>query len=129
MADLRSYLADVEGDLFRPADPVSVVHQVTALQRALAEAGRWPPIRIDRPVLPGGEISDFPLLTNLFASRQMVAAMFGLDDHRGAARAFSKSLARQIPPRIIDQGPVPVQDVVEEGEDLDLRRQCQTKSA
>lgn len=122
MADLRSYLAKVEGALFRPANPVSVVHQVTALQRALAEAGRWPPIRIDRPVLPGGEISDFPLVTNLFASRQMVAAMFGLDDHRGAARAFSKSLARQIPPRIIDQGPVPVQDVVEEGEDLDLRR-------
>ena len=55
--DLRSFLDSLGNDLLEIDEPVSVVHEMTALQHELDRAGRFPVLRFLRPRLPGGEPS------------------------------------------------------------------------
>lgn len=78
-ADLRAFLAHcaAEGALLPVAEPVSVRHQMTAVQmQALARGG--PVLRFDAPVLADGRTADMPVVTNLFGTRARVAAGLGL---------------------------------------------------
>ena len=91
--NLREYLDGCGPALWRVAAPLSVVHEITALQHALSEAGRYPALLVERPRLADGGASAMPVVTNLFASRARVAALLGIDDHRRAARAFARLAA------------------------------------
>uniref|UniRef100_UPI003F708EC9 UbiD family decarboxylase domain-containing protein n=1 Tax=Polymorphobacter sp. TaxID=1909290 RepID=UPI003F708EC9 len=71
---------------------------ITALQHGLDAAGRYPVVRIDRPVLADGSVSDFPLVCNLTASRALVADMLSLADHREAAMALASAARGGIEP-------------------------------
>jgi len=48
---LADYLDGLGPRLWRVAEPLSVVHEVTALQHALSEAGRYPALLVERPRL------------------------------------------------------------------------------
>jgi len=120
--DLRSYLAGLGDRICRPARPLSVVHEITALQHLLGERTLYPPVVIDRPVLADGSISPMPVCTNLAASRTLVADALGIGDHRGAAAAFARLTARPIAPAIVAAGDAPVREIVERDDAVDLTR-------
>ena len=49
--DLRTFLDSLGDDLLEIGEPVSVVHEMTALQHELDRAGRFPVLRFSRPML------------------------------------------------------------------------------
>ena len=120
-------------------DPVSVVHQMTAVHRNVLET-QGPVLQFDHPVLAGGAPSDVPVVVNLFGTTERVAAglgvtLDGLDD----LGAFLAALRLPTPPDgmrdALSRWPMlraalatrpkivrsaPVQSVVLEGTDVDL---------
>jgi UbiD family decarboxylase len=117
-SDLRQYLDACGAALWRVSAPISVVQEITALQHLLSQAGRYPALLVERPRLADGTPAAMPVVTNLFASRERVAALMGLSDHRRAAAAFARLAATPKAPVFASQAPV--QEVIER--DPDLRR-------
>ncbi|NKL00400.1 UbiD family decarboxylase [Rhizobium leguminosarum bv. viciae] len=77
--DLQGFLLDLErrGLLLAVEEPVSLVHEVTALhQKVLHEAG--PALLFKRPVDASGRTSDVPVVANLFGTRERIELGFGL---------------------------------------------------
>jgi 4-hydroxy-3-polyprenylbenzoate decarboxylase len=60
------------------AEPVSVVHQITAVQMRVLRAG-GPVLRFDAPVLANGVRATAPVVANLFGTPERVAAGLGLE--------------------------------------------------
>jgi len=120
--DLRSYLDSVPEAVYRPNRPVSTVHEITALQHAFEERGRYPIIHVPAPILADGSTSELSLVTNLNASRTLTAAAVGIEDHRYAARATAERAGSGIEPVMVDPGDAPVREVVEQGDAVDLTR-------
>jgi UbiD family decarboxylase len=118
--DLRSYLNETADAVFRVEEPVSTVHAITALQYALEAAGRFPIVRVAKPLLADGRESAFEMICNLTASRVLTAAALGIDDHRRAARTFAERAARTIDPVVVVASEAPVREVVLEGDAADL---------
>lgn len=112
--DLRSFLDDSSWPVFAPGEPLSTVQEITALQHAVAELGRQPIIRVDRPIMSDGSHSPIPVVTNLFASRQVVARLLGIPDHRHAARDLPARAAQSAAPVVVSDAPV--QEIVLEGD-------------
>ena len=115
MTDLRSYLNEIDNAIFRPDTPMSVVQEITALQHAMAARNANPAIFVRQPKLTDGTISDMPVLTNLFASRELAAKALGIDDLRESAKALSNLSSKAIDPVVIDAADAPVREIVEEG--------------
>ena len=140
---LRDFMTDLEeaGDLVRVAAPVSVALEMTEIQtRLLAEGG--PAVLFERPVAADGSAYDMPVLTNLFGTVARVAKGMGCEP--GELRAVGETLAflrqpeppggwreavEMLPllktvmamrPKTVASGPV--QEVVLEGDDIDLFR-------
>ena len=122
MLDLRAYLADLGPALFAPAQPLSVVQEITALQHVLGRAGRYPAIHVRQPLLADGSASALGVVTNLCASRELMARALGICDHRDAARAFATRAAAGIAPIDVTAGDAPVQQIVAQGNEIDLRQ-------
>lgn len=120
MLDLRSYLDKTADAVYRPNRPVACAHEVTALQHVLQDRGQYPILYLSAPVLPDGRASDLPLVTNLTASRELMAAAVGLDDHRQAARLYAERTGAGIPPVTVARSDAPVQEIVLEGADASL---------
>ena len=118
---LRAWLEALGGAVLRVEEPMAVEYEVTALQHALDAAGRFPPIWVRRPRLPGRIGSAFGLVTNLTASRALVCASLGLDDHRRAAPWWAERQERRIEPVTVAAEDAPVRDTVLSGGELDLR--------
>ena len=118
--DLRTYLATEKTSVFRPSQPVSTVHEITALQYALEKQGRRPIVVIEKPVLASGKTSDIPVVCNLTASRALVAKALGINDHRSAAPIYAKKTGNPIAPKVISGNQAPVQEIVLEGDKADL---------
>ncbi|VDC19919.1 UbiD family decarboxylase [Pseudogemmobacter humi] len=93
--DLRAFLAwaEARGDLARVDASVSLRHEMTALQLAALRAG-GPVLRFDAHDGP-----KMPVVTNLFATRERVAAGLGLTpDQIPGFGAFLASLRSPPPP-------------------------------
>lgn len=78
-SSLRIFLdwAELQGDLLRISQPVETCLQMTAVHMRVLRAGGQV-LRFDQPVLPNGRTSDVPVVTNLFGTRNRVAAGLGL---------------------------------------------------
>ena len=100
--DLRSYLDSVPQAIYRPDRPISTVHELTALQHALEERDLHPIIHVPKPLRADGSTSDFGLVTNLGASRELTAKAIGIDDHKRAASQYAARLKAGIEPIVID---------------------------
>ena len=118
---LAAWLSARGAQVLRVDEPMAVEYEVTGLQHALEAAGRFPPVWVRRPRLPNGEISPFSLATNLTASRSVVCAALGLDDHRLAAAEWAQRQEKRIEPVIVPAGQAPVRATVLEGGDADLQ--------
>jgi len=120
--DLRTFLDSEAPSVFRPEEPLSVVHDITALQYALEKEDRRPIVVVDNPKLADGSISDMPVVTNLTGSRAIVAKSLGINDHRAAAPIYAQRTGSHIAPTKISGGSAPVQEIVLEGNSIDLTR-------
>jgi 4-hydroxy-3-polyprenylbenzoate decarboxylase len=142
-ASLRDFIARLEreGRLVRVTEPVSTVLEMTEIQtRLLAEAG--PAVLFERPIRADGQLSEMPVLVNLFGTVERVA--WGMDREPGQLREVGETLAflRQPEPpggwrealemlpllktvmnmRPKAVGSAPCQEVVLKGDDIDLDR-------
>lgn len=122
MLDLRSYLDGLGSALYRPPQPMSVVQEITAFQHALSRAKHYPVIQVARPLLADGTRSQFGVVTNLCASRELMARAMGFADHRDSARVFASRSAAGIAPTDVPRAQAPVQEIVLQGDDVDLRQ-------
>ncbi|MDQ7776178.1 UbiD family decarboxylase [Paracoccus aminovorans] len=93
--DLRAFLADLgeRGELARVASPVSLRHEMTAVQLAVLRRG-GPALRFEAHDGPR-----MPVIANLFGTKARVAAGLGLEiDQIPAFGAFLASLRSPAPP-------------------------------
>jgi UbiD family decarboxylase len=129
MLDLRDFIAAAEARL-----PGRVVHvdrsvnpadfEVTAILQQLEDAGRTPMALFHRPLNLFGEVSKFPLLTNVFAERERCALALGLDPSESKfplSLEYGRREKERIPPTIVSEAEAPVKQVVQRGTDADLR--------
>lgn len=125
--DLRSFLAQVEAmmpeDFVRIRRPVDPKFEVTAVQQHLENDNRFPLVLFEQVKNLRGEISDFRLMSNAFASRQKVALAMDLDKDQWRMEPgfeFARRAANPIPPVIVSRAEAPVQEVVKVGDDVNL---------
>ncbi|WP_375544421.1 UbiD family decarboxylase [Leisingera caerulea] len=86
------------GQFRRVPDPVSVRHRMTAVHRAVLEAG-GPVLQFDRPVLDDGRVSDIPVVANLFGTADRAAAGLGVSQSQlDDLGAFLAALRSPAPP-------------------------------
>ena len=95
MRDLRSWI-DGTPEVVRVPEPVSVRHEVTAVQHAIENLSRAP-LLFEQPILLEGRISPMPVLTNVTARRDLLTRVLGLPERRTAA-PLSARLSRPIAP-------------------------------
>lgn len=119
MTDLASFLDTLEQTHSAPY----VVHrgealepnlQVSAYVAHLEKQGRYPVLRFDRVRnLAGGE-SAFPLITNLFATRESIAASLCLGAHQAGmelAIEYQRRAASEIGPIVVSESGAPCKQV------------------
>ena len=109
---LRSYLASLpDEDVLRIAEPTDLDYRPTALVLELEKRRQTPVVMIDRPIG-----FDMPVVTNLFASRDRIARMVGVEPG-GFNAAWTKAVENLLPATIVDAGPV--QEIVRTGSEID----------
>lgn len=120
MTDLRQFLETHRDAVWELSDAVSPKHELTALQHALDAVGRAPVLLARRTTDIAGRPSRFPIVTNLTASRALTARALGLDEPRHAARTLAARTSAMIAPRRVERDAAPVQQVIHQGEAVDL---------
>jgi len=123
--DLQSFLRDYE-----TAEPHLVVHiekEVKAQWEAAAIAIKTQKAQGETPVLVlhnvrgvDGRRSLFPLVLNLFASRNRCASALGSTFHN-VGRDISERRSTRVTPVVVDRRDAPVKEVVKTGSTIDLR--------
>ena len=109
---LHWYQSEWPQDVLEIHDPISHDQEITAVVRQLAERGQ-------DPVFVFHQVHGLavPVVTNLFASRKRVARMLGVDEEHLHA-AYQQLARQQMPPRLLEQGPVLEQ--LQTGDAVDL---------
>ncbi len=107
----------------KPVDPARF--QATAVLQRLEEQDKFPLVVFDRPLNLHGRPSAFPLIMNVYASRERCALALGLGADQ-AGQEFSIEYAhreeRRVPPVVIAPDAAPVKEVVRAGADVDVRQ-------
>ena len=109
---LARYRASHPEDVLVVDEPVSSDQDITAVVAALARQGRHPLAYFERV-----EGIAVPVATNVFASRERIARLFGVEA-AGLHQAYQERSRNLLAPRVLASGPVC--DGVQEG-DVDLR--------
>jgi 2,5-furandicarboxylate decarboxylase 1 len=120
--NLEHYLESLADRVWHVHEPVALRHGITALQYELDRRHCYPPVVVHKPVRQDGSIADIPVVTNLTASRELVAAALGLSDHRQNAEFFGGRIGEPQDPVIVSAPDAPVQQVVLEGSQVDVTR-------
>lgn len=105
-----------------PVNPAAF--EVTAVLRHLELAGKYPLVCFTRPLDLHGEVSRFPLVTNVFASRERCALALGLSPDRAKLPLSLEYAAREKNRLAVEAVPAaaaPVKEKVYRGERADLR--------
>ncbi|CAB4244257.1 conserved protein of unknown function [Methylacidimicrobium sp. AP8] len=96
-------LLEKEGELVRIAEPVKTDLEITALaDREMKSPGGGYALLVEKPVLPDGSVSPFPVLINAFGSERRMALVLGrpVEEIVGEIRA----LLQVEPPRSFREG-------------------------
>ena len=105
-------------DVVNPAE-----FEATAVLQHLENAKKYPVVVFTRPLNLKGEVSQFPLVTNASATRELCAFALGMDYSQyklPLALEFAKREERRIPPQVILKDAAPVKQVVKVGDEVDL---------
>ena len=115
--DLRTFLdflhAEHPLDLWQLDEPVALEHEMTALALELERQKRYPALLFKH--VNG---YDIPVVSNLFASRQRIAWMLGVDE-RQLLTDWPRISSNRMKPILVTEGPV--KEIVLNGDTLDLR--------
>ncbi len=117
---LEQYLDSIAQQVWHVQEPVALRHGVTALQYELDRRRSYPPLVIHKPLREDGSVAEIPVVTNLTASRELVAAALGLSDHRQNAAFYGGRTGEPQDPVVIPRSEAPVQQVVLEGSRADV---------
>ncbi len=120
--DLQQYLKSIDAKVWHVHEPVPLRHGITALQYELDRRHCYPPVVIHNPRRDDGSTADIPVVTNLTASRELVADALGLADHRQNAAFYGGRIGAPQDPQIVPSDEAPVQQVVVEGSAVDVTR-------
>jgi len=142
--NLRQFLEELEerGELLRIREPLSVHLEIAEVaDRAMKSPGGGKALLVERPVLADGSISEIPVAINLFGSQSRMALALGVEDVEEHARRIAELLQPDIPegfwakiqmlpkyaglakvPPRQHRGAAPCQEIVLEGDDVDLSR-------
>jgi UbiD family decarboxylase len=111
-------------DLVRVAREIAPANfEVTALLQHLENEKRYPTVLFEKPLTVRGEVSPFPLLSNVFASRGRCALALGMDHADGGLRLSLEYARREellLEPLRIPADEAPVKEVRRAGEGADL---------
>ncbi len=123
MLDLRTFLDDNTADILRVTEPISVCYEVTALQYELWRQGRFSVVYVEKPSEISAlqsQIYPHAAVTNLTASREVMARAFGLSSHRAAAFELGERLAKRIEPIVVNRETAPCKEIILQGKDATL---------
>jgi 4-hydroxy-3-polyprenylbenzoate decarboxylase len=142
-SNLRSFISHLEreGRLVRIREQVSVVHEITEIHRRVLRAN-GPALLFEAPIKADGAAAEFPVLVNLFGTRERVAWGLGVNpEHLSQLGEALAELSEPRPPNnLVDamaklplaRGVMtmrprhvdtpPVQDIVWRGDSIDLNR-------
>ncbi len=110
---LARYRAEHPQDVLVVTDEVSADQEITAVVDALARQGRHP-----LAVFENIAGLDVAVATNVFASRERVARLFGVEVAQ-LHEAYQACARRLVAPQVLESGPVC--DVLQQGSEVDLR--------
>lgn len=116
--DLQSFLDLVRAK--RPDEYVTVTREVDPAYEITATVAKLEKEAKQRPVLMFENVkgSDYPVMTNLHASRNRLALAMGCAP-REMQRRYLEAMEKPIPPREVNTGPC--KDVIIKGADVDMR--------
>jgi 2,5-furandicarboxylate decarboxylase 1 len=118
--DLHTFLDAHRAVTWRLDAQVGARHELTALQHELDACGRYPILLATNvPAVRGGPACA-SVVTNLSASREVMARALGIPDHRTTARWFADRTGNGIDPVLVARAAAPVQELVEQGDAADL---------
>jgi len=127
-ASLREFLEFLEKDyphevlrVSRPVDPAQF--EVSAILKHLENRGKFPLVVFEKPKDLNGNVSHYPLLSNIYASRERCALAMGLKPEQcnmELSLEYARRLAAPIPPVRIGPDKAPVKEVIERGAQCDL---------
>ena len=98
--------------------------EATAILRHLEIAQKHQLVYFTRPLNLKGEVSKFPVATNIFATRQRCAFAMGLDANQcmlPLSLEYANREAHPLPSEVIPHSQAPAKEVVKVGDDVDLR--------
>lgn len=125
--DLAGYLDTIRDDpetcrtVSRTVNPMDF--DVTAILEHLDRSGQYPTVIFENPLDVHGDPSQFPIVANLWATRERCADAVGLareDSGRMLGVKFAEMVGRRTEPVVVDDAPV--QANVWRGADADLWR-------
>nr|MDP2191052.1 UbiD family decarboxylase [Rhodoferax sp.] len=127
--NLRDFIERIDrehpGEILRIRDEIHPgSFEATAILENLEKRGLYPMVLFERPVNQLGQVSPFPLLTNIYASRNRCALALGLQAHQcqnELGLEYSRREARRIAPTNVSKENAPVKQVVKTGTQVDLR--------
>jgi 4-hydroxy-3-polyprenylbenzoate decarboxylase len=142
--DLRSFLDELDrhGELVRIGEPLRVHLEIAEVaDRVMKQPGGGKALLFERPVLDNGETSEIPVAINTFGSWKRMALALGVADVSEHAERIAQLLQPDVPrgfwakvqmlpkfaelakvPPRAHRGRPPCQELVVEGDDVDLGR-------
>ena len=126
--DLRTFLDDLQErlpyDFIRIERPISPKQfEVTALLQHLENQKKFPVLFFEKPLDLNGKPSVFPLLSNVFATRQRCALSLGMKPNDGGlplSLEYARREDRMLAPITVPRSEAPVKQVIKRGDDANI---------
>lgn len=122
--DLRSFLKEYESrhpqEVLHIEREISFDQEVTAIAAKLEKEGKYPIIICHNVRLANGNISKFPLITNIFASRRRCAEVIKSSFEMVGRDYYDKTRRERQPVLKVKKEEAPVKEVVKTGAAVDL---------
>ncbi|MCL5962433.1 MAG: UbiD family decarboxylase [Chloroflexi bacterium] len=123
MSDLRTFLSRLREE--RPQDILEIdseidgQYELSYLQWKLEDLGRYPLVIANNARGYNGRRSKFPIVSNVFASRDRCAWSIGSTSEQ-VAFEYAERVHRRRPTEVVAAGTAPCQSVVKQGDEIDL---------
>ncbi|TMA62715.1 MAG: UbiD family decarboxylase, partial [Deltaproteobacteria bacterium] len=126
--DLRTFLDDLQErlpyDFVRIEKSVSPKQfEVTALLQHFENQKKFPVLFFEKPLDLNGKPSAFPLLSNVFATRQRCALSLGMKANEGdlpLSLEYARREDRMLAPVTIPRSEAPVKEVIKRGDEANI---------
>src|SRR5579875_979525 len=100
-------------------------YEVTAILQHLDDRGQYPMALFEQPINMRGEPAEFPIVSNVFGTRERCALALEMPPEQSKlplSLEFARLERNPIEPQVIDAGEAPVKQVVQRGDEIDIRR-------